>query len=55
MEIVTRLSISVDGYVTTPTGWPVLTSPRWPWPDLDVFVLGSNVATERAKAPLEIV
>jgi hypothetical protein len=87
MAIVTRFSISVDGYVTTPGGWPVLTadptfvsgrshgfpefqkrceavvmgrttfepaltSPRWPWPDLDVFVLGSNVATEGAQAPI---
>jgi dihydrofolate reductase len=77
MEIRTRLSISVDGYVTTPDGWPALVADpafasgeshgfpefqqtldavlmgrttfepaigadRWPWPDLDVFVLGSH-------------
>jgi hypothetical protein len=24
MEIVTRFSISADGYVTTPEGWPAL-------------------------------
>jgi dihydrofolate reductase len=87
MEIVTRLSISVDGYVTTPAGWPVLTADpafvsgqshgfpefqkrceavlmgrttfepalgndRWPWPDLDVFVLGSDVSTEGAPVPI---
>jgi dihydrofolate reductase len=87
MQIVTRLSISVDGYVTTPAGWPVLTADpafvsgqshgfpefqkqceavlmgrttfepalandRWPWPDLDVFVLGANVPTEGAAAPI---
>jgi dihydrofolate reductase len=69
--------MSVDGYVTTPGGWPALTADpsfvsgqshgfpeflagceaalmgrvtfepalsnsRWPWPDLDVFVLGSR-------------
>jgi dihydrofolate reductase len=73
----TRFSISADGYVTTPDGWPSLladpafvsgqshgfpefqktcdavlmgrttfepaiTAERWPWPDLDVFVLGSH-------------
>jgi dihydrofolate reductase len=76
MTIVTRMCISLDGYVTTPDGWPVqladpnfspqaygfdefqktlgavlmgratfepaLQAPRWPWPDLDVFVLASH-------------
>src|ERR687887_1393869 len=77
MEIRTRMCISLDGYVTTPDGWPVqladpsfvpgqshgfpefqkrcdavlmgrttfepaLGADRWPWPDLDVFVLGSR-------------
>ena len=77
MQIRTRLSMSADGYVTTPDGWPSLiadpafasgeshgfpefqktceavlmgrttfepaiTNDRWPWPDLDVFVLGSH-------------
>ena len=77
MHIRTRFSISADGYVTTPDGWPSLVAdpafvpgqshgfpefqkscdavlmgrttfepaignPRWPWPDLDVFVLGSH-------------
>jgi dihydrofolate reductase len=76
MQILTRMSISLDGYVTTPDGWPVqladpnfspqaygfdefqktldgvlmgrttfepaLQAPRWPWPDLDVFVLASS-------------
>jgi dihydrofolate reductase len=77
MQIRTRLSMSADGYVTTPDGWPslladpayvsgeshgfpefqktcdavlmgrttfepALTADRWPWPDLDVFVLGSH-------------
>jgi dihydrofolate reductase len=76
MKIRTRLCISLDGYVTTPDGWPVqladpdfspesygfrefqqqvggvlmgrttfepaLGAGRWPWPDLDVFVLGSH-------------
>jgi dihydrofolate reductase len=71
------MSMSADGYVTTPSGWPsltadpafvsgeshgireflggceaalmgrvtfepALTNPRWPWPDLDVFVLASQ-------------
>jgi dihydrofolate reductase len=70
------MCISVDGYVTTPDGWPAqladpsfsperygfvefqrtldavlmgrttfepaLGAERWPWPDLDVFVLGSH-------------
>jgi dihydrofolate reductase len=31
---------------------PALGHGRWPWPDLDVFVLGSNVPTEGASAPL---
>jgi dihydrofolate reductase len=77
MQIRARLSISADGYVTTPNGWPAqLADPafvpgeshgmaeflepceaalmgrttfepavgggRWPWPDLEVFVLGSR-------------
>ncbi|WP_329339899.1 dihydrofolate reductase family protein [Streptomyces sp. NBC_00663] len=77
MRIRARLSMSADGYVTTPNGWPALTADpafvsgeshgirefladceaalmgrttfepalnntRWPWPDLDVFVLGSH-------------
>jgi dihydrofolate reductase len=77
MQIRTRMSISADGYVTTPSGWPALTADpafepgkshgirefleeceaalmgrttfepaltndRWPWPDLDVFVLASQ-------------
>jgi dihydrofolate reductase len=77
MQIRARMSMSADGYVTTPSGWPALTadpafasgeshgireflanceaalmgrttfepalgSPRWPWPNLDVFVLGSH-------------
>ncbi len=77
MKIVSRLSISVDGYVTTPDGWPAqladpafvsgeshgireflvgkeaalmgrvtfepaLGASRWPWPNLSVFVLGSE-------------
>jgi dihydrofolate reductase len=80
MNIRTRLSMSADGYVTTPDGWPALiadpafvsgqshgfpefqasceavlmgrttfepaiTSDRWPWPNLDVFVLGSHRPT----------
>lgn len=71
------MSISADGYVTTPTGWPAasadpafapgtshgipefletceaalmgrttflpaLGNGRWPWPNLEVFVLGSQ-------------
>jgi dihydrofolate reductase len=87
MQIRTRFSISADGYVTTPDGWPALIadpsfvsgqshgfpefqcsceavvmgrttfepalgSDRWPWPDLDVFVLGSDVSTAGAKAPI---
>jgi dihydrofolate reductase len=77
MQIRTRMCMSVDGYVTTPDGWPAqladpafvpgdsygfpefqkgcdavlmgrttfepaLSADRWPWPDLDVFVLGSQ-------------
>ena len=80
MNIRTRLSMSADGYVTTPDGWPSLiadpafvsgqshgfpefqasceavlmgrttferaiTNDRWPWPNLDVFVLGSHRST----------
>jgi dihydrofolate reductase len=77
MKIRARTSMSADGYVTTPGGWPALTADpsfvsgrshgfpeflagceaalmgrttfepalsndRWPWPDLNVFVLGSK-------------
>jgi dihydrofolate reductase len=77
MKIRARPSISADGYVTTPSGWPALTADpsfvpgqshglpdflasceaalmgrttfepavsteRWPWPNLDVFVLTSQ-------------
>lgn len=77
MQIRARMSISADGYVTTPSGWPALTADpafvsgqshgiqefldgceaalmgrttfepaltndRWPWPNLNVFVLGSQ-------------
>jgi dihydrofolate reductase len=77
MQIRSRTSMSADGYVTTPGGWPALTADpsfvsgqshgfpeflagceaalmgrttfepalnnsRWPWPDLNVFVLGSK-------------
>jgi hypothetical protein len=77
MRIRARMSISADGYVTTPSGWPALTADpsflpgeshgireflasceaalmgrttfepalgisRWPWPNLDVFVLASQ-------------
>ena len=87
MNIRTRFSISADGYVTTPDGWPpivrdpqfvsgqshgfpefqkrceavlmgrttylpALTNDRWPWPDLDVFVLGSDVPTDGAPVPI---
>jgi dihydrofolate reductase len=76
MQIRARMSMSADGYVTTPGGWPALTADpafvsgkshgipeflegceaalmgrttfepaltneRWPWPNLNVFVLGS--------------
>jgi dihydrofolate reductase len=77
MQIRARMSMSADGYVTTPSGWPALTADpafvsgeshgirefledceaalmgrttfepaltneRWPWPNLQVFVLGSH-------------
>jgi len=77
MEIRARMSMSADGYVTTPGGWPALTADpafvsgeshgireflqgceaalmgrttfepalaneRWPWPNLNVFVLSSQ-------------
>jgi dihydrofolate reductase len=77
MQIRARMSMSADGFVTTPSGWPALTADpafvsgeshgireflegceqalmgrttfepaltneRWPWPDLDVFVLASR-------------
>lgn len=77
MQIISRLSMSADGYVTTPDGWPAqladpafvageshgiqeflhgkeaalmgrttfepaLNAGRWPWPNLDVFVLASR-------------
>ena len=77
MQIRARMSMSADGYVTTPGGWPALTADpafvagesygfpefqkscdavlmgrttfepaigaeRWPWPNLDVFVLASH-------------
>jgi len=77
MKIISRLSTSADGYVTTPDGWPAqladpafvsgqshgireflqgkeaalmgrttfepaLSTDRWPWPNLNVFVLGSQ-------------
>jgi dihydrofolate reductase len=80
MHLRTRFCTTLDGYVTTPDGWPVqLADPgfkagesygfpefqkscdavlmgrttfepaigadRWPWPDLDVFVLGSHRPT----------
>jgi dihydrofolate reductase len=76
MQIISRISTSADGYVTTPDGWPAqladpvfvsgeshgiqeflagkeatlmgrttfepaLGASRWPWPNLNVFVLGS--------------
>jgi dihydrofolate reductase len=87
MEIKTRFSVSADGYVTTPDGWPALvadpsfvsgkshgfprfqagceavlmgsttfgpalTNDRWPWPDLQVFVLGRDVPTDGAPVPI---
>jgi dihydrofolate reductase len=77
MQIRARMSISADGYVTTPSGWPALTADpafvsgtshgfpefiegceaalmgrttfepaltndRWPWPNLNVYMLGSK-------------
>jgi dihydrofolate reductase len=87
MQIRTRFSISADGYVTTPDGWPALLADphyvsgqshgfpefqqsceavlmghttfqpalgaaRWPWPGLDVFVLGDDVRTDGAPVPI---
>jgi dihydrofolate reductase len=87
MVIRTRFSISVDGYVTRPDGWPsiladptfvsgtshgwpefqasceavlmgrrtfepALSADRWPWPDLEVFVLGRDVPTAGAPVPI---
>jgi dihydrofolate reductase len=31
---------------------PALSNPRWPWPNLEVFVLGSNVPTNGAPVPI---
>jgi dihydrofolate reductase len=31
---------------------PALTNDRWPWPGLDVFVLGSDVPTDGAPVPI---
>ena len=48
MMIRTRTGVTVDGFVSTADGWPVLASmpalgaPTWPWPDLDVYVLTST-------------
>jgi dihydrofolate reductase len=77
VQIRARMSMSADGYVTTPSGWPALTADpafasgeshgireflegceaalmgrttfepaltneRWPWPNLNVFVLASQ-------------
>ncbi len=77
MQIISRMSMSADGYVTTPNGWPALiadpafvsgkshgileflegceaalmgrttfepalTNERWPWPNLNVFLLASQ-------------
>ena len=77
MKIKARMCMSLDGYVTTPAGWPAqladptfvpgeshgiqeflegceaalmgrvtfepaLEADRWPWPDLNVFVLASH-------------
>jgi dihydrofolate reductase len=77
MQIRARMSMSADGYVTTPGGWPALTADpafvsgkshgmpeflegceaalmgrttfepalandRWPWPSLNVFMLGAS-------------
>jgi dihydrofolate reductase len=87
LVIKTRFSVSADGYVTRPDGWPslladptfvsgkshgwpefqasceavlmgrhtfepALGADRWPWPDLEVFVLGREVPTEGAQAPI---
>jgi hypothetical protein len=32
---------------------PALTADRWPWPKLNVFVLGSNVASPDTRLALE--
>jgi dihydrofolate reductase len=77
MQILSRLCMTADGFVSTPDGWPpqvvdpahipgqshgtpeflesceaalmgrttfepALATDRWPWPDLQVFVLGSH-------------
>src|SRR5437764_12859545 len=87
MEVPARFSMSAEGYVTTPGGWPAivrgrqfvsgksdgcpefqerceavlmgrttfepaLTNDRWPWPGLDVFVLGRDVPTGGAPVPI---
>lgn len=87
MQIRARMSMSADGYVTTPSGWPsltadpafvsgeshgirefledceaalmgrttfepALTNERWPWPNLNVFVLGSH---RQAGTPHDVV
>jgi hypothetical protein len=87
MQIRARMSMSADGYVTTPDGWPAqladpafvsgeshgireflegceaalmgrttfepaLANPRWPWPNLNVFVLASH---RPAGTPDEVV
>jgi dihydrofolate reductase len=87
LQIRTRFSMSADGYVTTPDGWPPLVRDpqfvsgqshgfpefqqrceavlmgrttfepalghhRWPWPGLDVFVLGRDVPTDGAPVPI---
>ena len=31
---------------------PALSADRWPWPNLDVLVLGSGIPTEGARAPI---
>jgi dihydrofolate reductase len=81
MKIRSHMGVSVDGFVSTPDGWPVLLSmpefagaasyglpellaecgavvmgrttfepalnaPKWPWPDLEVFVLASSPLPE---------
>lgn len=87
MQIISRVAMSADGYVTTPDGWPAqladpafvpgqshgiqeflqgkeaalmgrttfepaLGAGRWPWPNLDVFVLAS---TRPAGTPEHVV
>jgi hypothetical protein len=32
---------------------PALGADRWPWPNLDAFVLGSNVPTDGTPVPIE--